>query len=124
MKTVLLVSMCLLLCGCSAEQMADVQQDLVEAAQIKAIVAQTMVELEANKADPNKTDAQKTLVAADIISKKAVEVGLVPPEQAVGFWDAVKLAYNAYLAIKPMGTAKIDWTQFIILAFVIFRKKK
>ena len=122
MRTVLLVSMCLLLCGCN--QMDGVQQDLVEASQVRAIVAQTMAELDANKADPNKTDEQKILVAADIISKKAVEVGLVPPEQAVGFWDAVKMAYNAYLAVKPMGTAKIDWTQFIILAFVIFRKKK
>ena len=122
MKTVMLVSVCLLLCGCN--QMDGVQQDLVEASQVRAIVAQTMAELDANKADPNKTDEQKILVAADIISKKAVEVGLVPPEQAVGFWDAVKMAYNAYLAVKPMGTAKIDWTQFIILAFVIFRKKK
>ena len=122
MKTVMLVSVCLLLCGCN--QMDGVQQDLVEASQVRAIVAQTMAELDANKADPNKTDEQKILVAADIISKKAVEVGLVPPEQAVGFWDAVKMAYNAYLAVKPMGTAKIDWTQFFILAFVIFRKRK
>lgn len=110
--------------GCTSQQAQQFRADMNDTAKLRLVIRETISELEKNKADTNIPDEQKAFNAVNIIGSKAVEVGLIPPEQANPFLTGLQMAFDAYLATTPLGAGKIDWLTLLILGYVAWKNKK
>ena len=110
--------------GCTGQQVTNTLADVNDAVRIQRIVNETVTQLEAVKADTTKSDTEKIIATADIVTAKAVETGLISEGTESPFLTGLKMALDAYITYQPLGAAKMNWTMLVILAYLAWKRSQ
>ena len=114
---VLILVICLLVSGCTAEQMQ-------EQVKIQKVTTDTTAMVTGIWADANLADAEKVKATSTVIANYSKEVGLIEAEQESAFLDYVNWAWTTYQTWYPEKTTVGMIGLIIGLAVSMLKKKE